>query len=131
MKIGSPAPLEGNPARAVYAGACAGLLAFSFTFVVTATMEGLSRPWYDPLGHRWEMATVPPTPVSMDWYGRVALALLVGLAAGAITYFATRRRALPATLLRAASIWALAMTAIGLFLYAWMLANRVILPPGT
>lgn len=131
MKIGAPASLDDHAARAVYAAGCAGLLVFSLMFVLLATIEGLTLPWYDPIGHAWHMASSKPAPTAMDWFGRVAISLTSAGVAALITFFATRRRPLPATVLRAASIWALGMTVIGLFLYAWTLANRVILPPGS
>ena len=131
MKIGAPATLEDRSAHALYAAACAGLLTFSAAFVGMATAEGLSLPWYEPLQRRWQMAISNPTPVSMDWYSRVGLSLLFAALAAVVVFFVGRRRTIPATALRAASIWALAMTVIGLFLYAWTLANRVVLPPGS
>ena len=131
MKIGAPARLDDFSARAIYAASCAGLLVFSLIFVLLATIEGLSVPWYEPLDRAWHLASTKPTPVSMDWFGRVAISLAFAAVASLAVFFATRRRALSASLLRAASIWALAMTVIGLFLYAWTLANRVILPPGS
>lgn len=130
MKIGAPAKLDDSKAYSLYAAACAGLIGFSASFVGAATMEGLSLPWYEPLQRRWQLAISNPTLVSMDWYSRVGISLASGLALAAVTYFVARRRTPSATLLRAASIWALAITLIGLFLYAWTLGNRVILPPG-
>ena len=131
MKIGAPATLDDRNAHALYAAACAGLLAFSGTFVGTATADDISLPWYEPLQHRWEFAIAKPTDVSMDWYARVGLSLAVALGVALVVFFVARRRTIPATVLRAASIWSLAMTVLGLFLYAWTLGNRVILPPGS
>lgn len=131
MKIGAPATLDDRNAHALYAAACAGLLAFSASFVGTATAEGVSLPWYEPLQRRWQFAISSPTDVSMDWYSRVGLSLLFAASTAAVVFFIARRRTIPATALRAASIWSLAMTVLGLFLYAWTLGNRVILPPGS
>lgn len=131
MKVGAPARLDDLAARAVYAAACAGLLVFSLVFVLLATIEGLTVPWYDPIGHAWHMASSKPAPTAMDWFGRVAISLTSAAVAALITFIATRRRPVSSSLLRAASIWALATTVLGLFLYAWTLGNRVILPPGS
>lgn len=129
MKIGAPVSTDEATGEARYAAACAGLLGFSTAFVGVATVEGLSLPWYEPLEHRWHMALVAPTHVSMDWYGRVGISLLAGLVLAGIVSAVARRRRVPPMVLRAAWVWALAATVLGLFLYAWTLGNRIVLPP--
>lgn len=125
-RLGAPPTATADRARAIYVAACAGLLFFSAGFVLTATTRGLSLPWYEPLQRRWHVASVAPTGVAMDYFGRLLVATIASVAGAGIGFLAGRRRALHPALLRACFVWALAMTVLGLFLYAWALAHRVI-----
>ena len=125
MNLGAPPTIDAPRARALYVAACAGLLCFSAGFILTATVSGLTVPWYEPLEHRWILAPVAPTPVAMDYFARVGIASLLGIG-GATAGFFAGKRPLSATALRAVFVWALGMTLLGLFLYAWALGTRVI-----
>lgn len=129
--IGASSSLAPRTGRAIYAASCAGLLVFSTTFVGLATAESVTLPWYDAVGHAWHLAESQPAPAAMDWYGRVLISCFASAIASLAVFFIGRTRDIPTTALRAASIWALGATILGLFLYAWTLANRLILPPGS
>lgn len=124
----SPAMEEGTR-RGVYAAACLGLIAFSATLVWTATGLSIRLPWYEPLEHRWILSAQPPTNVSMDFYARVGLAFLVALVVGAVGGHFAKGRTMREPLLRALGIWAFGLTVLGMFLYGYALATRVIQPP--
>jgi len=47
-------------------------------------------PWYHPLERRWTFE-VRPEGFAMDWYGRSAIALAVGLATGGAVFLISRR----------------------------------------
>ena len=127
--IGAAPKLDDVRARAWTAAGAAFLLGFSVSFVWTATGTPMPLPWYEPLQHRWITATVAPTGVAMDWYTRVAIAFAFAALLGGATLAVTRRRAISETMLRALCIWAIGVTLLGMFLYAYALGTRVILPP--
>lgn len=126
MNLGAPPTADATRSRAVHVAACAGLLAFSLGFVMSATVTGLWLPWYEPLQRRWILAPTAPTGVAMDFFARLGLATLTGLAGGVVGWIVGLRRTLSDAMLRAVIVWAMGMTVLGLFLYAYALGTRVI-----
>ncbi len=61
-----------------------GRAAFGLSFLVCAVAQWPTY-WYLPLARRWVFAKTV-REVGMDWYGRSALALIVGLLAAVITW---------------------------------------------
>jgi len=61
-----------------------GRAAFGLAFLLCAVGRWPTL-WYLPLARRWEFGA-SVRGVGMDWYGRSAFALAVGLAAGALTW---------------------------------------------
>ncbi len=118
----------GARAAALHLAACAGLIGFGLALLWSA--RGLpTLPWYEPLERRWILTDVAPTHVAIDYYGRVGLALAAGVASGAVAWRVARRRAAGVTLLRAAAVWAIGLTLLGLLIYGIALATRVVVPP--
>src|SRR5205085_1436010 len=115
--------------RGVTLGAQAALLVFSTAMIWTATGERTRLPWYDPLSHRWILSAAAPGVLAMDYYGRVGLSLLAGIAGGIAAGIAAARRRPPGWLSRALPVWALGVTLVGVFLYAYTIGTRVIEPP--
>jgi len=100
---------------------CAGYLATYF--VSTALPTPLF--WYAPLG-RHVVWSVHPAELACDFYGRVALALAVGAACGALAWALTRG-ASPARLARALRLlgaWTAALLVFTAALYVYRLAGR-------
>ncbi|MFO0630076.1 MAG: hypothetical protein U0325_31235 [Polyangiales bacterium] len=73
-----------RPATRAMLSFLVGRAAFGLTFLLCAVGRWPTY-WYLPLEHRWVFAASVRT-VGMDWYGRSALAIAVGLAAGALTW---------------------------------------------
>ncbi|HVO31080.1 MAG TPA: hypothetical protein VMV18_10100 [bacterium] len=126
----NPGSAPAAPRPALYVGACAGLIAFSAALLASASSLPFAIPWYLPLARAWQIATHPPgTGIAMDYYGRVGVALAVGAIASVIASLASRGRKLPPTLLRAAGVWAVGITVLGMLWYAWAFSHRVVTAP--
>lgn len=126
MSIGS-APAGRRPA--LFVGACAGLLGYSAALLWSASELPFRLPWYEARAHAWALSYLPPTTTSIDFYGRMLLSGGVGLACALVAFVALRKRAIPETLLRAAGVWAVGITLIGMGWYAWAFAHRQVMPP--
>lgn len=113
----------------IYVGACVGLIVFSAVLVWTATGQAFELPWYEPLERRWIVAYRPPTNVAMDFYTRFAMAMFAACLAGPIAAFIAGRKVPRPVVTRALGVWAVGITLLGMFLYAWALGTRVIEPP--
>lgn len=128
MKIGAPPSGSETRRTAIHLAACAGLFGFSATFLWCAWPLPFRKLWYEPVQHAWILSDKPPTFVSMDYFFRVALALAAGAVLAAIAGFAAHRR-VRESLVRAAGIWALALTVLAMAWYGWSFAHRAIHPP--
>ncbi len=117
--------------RSIYVAVCAGAIAFALAMIVGATGEPRELPWYEPLQHRWITSRNAPTPVAMDYYARVGTAFAFAIGVGALGARLARRRELSPTLTRALGVWAWALLALSMFLYAHALLTRHIEPPPT
>ena len=126
MNLGAPPTADAPRSRAIHVAACAGLLGFSLGFVLSATVSGLSLPWYEPLERRWIWAPVAPTRVAMDFFARFFLATIAGVLGAILGWILGLRRAFSDATMRAVVVWSMGMTVLGLFLYAWALGTRVI-----
>jgi hypothetical protein len=126
VKIGAPPELAAPHRHAIFFASCLGLFVFSGVILWHPEMV---VPWYDPPGHRWILSRISPTPVSMDFYGRIGMALAAGLLVAIVAGVLARKRTIGETLLRAAGIWAIGLLLFGMVWYGWSLSHRVIVPP--
>ena len=86
--------------------------------------------WYAPLEHSWYFQVEAPTPVAMDWYGRVIQGAVIGGAAGAFAWFSFPRLTLDKLPWRTLIVgWAAGVMLLCMFLYAYTLARRTVYPP--
>jgi hypothetical protein len=77
------------PARARAVAACVAVLVVSLAFFLCSVVA-LPVPLYFPLLRQFSLSG-PPGQLSMDYYGRTALALVSGLCLGTVTYAGLRR----------------------------------------
>jgi len=115
------------------------LLAARAAFGLTYLGGSLSRapvPWYRPLERAWSFGAAPVgSSLSMEWYGRTAVALAVGLAAGLVVWAVSGRGAVGRALARPALVLALAR-GVGLMLlvdfayFGWVMMHPAPSPPG-
>lgn len=73
-----------RPTHQVFLAFLVARLVFGVVFLASA-LGRWPVPWYFPLQHRWEVAR-RVSGLAMDWYGRSLVALLAGVAAGALAY---------------------------------------------
>lgn len=113
-----------------------GRAAFGLTFLLCAVGQWPTL-WYLPLARRWVFAR-EVREVAMDWYGRSLTALVVGFAAGALTWIACGAPSLSPRLARPVVMrWVAQLGATMLFFdvafYVLTLSTRIIepvTPPG-
>lgn len=73
----------------LFVGFLAARLTYGLVFLASA-MRKSPVPWYLPLEHRFVWAS-RPDGLGMDWYGRSALAFVVALFIGGLTYGLSRK----------------------------------------
>jgi hypothetical protein len=106
------------PARAYFAG-CAALIAFSLAYALPIYAR-LPKPFYDPLAHRWSVASAMG-PIPMGYVGQLAWGAGGALIAAALALAVTSRlRREPSE--RAYGLWAAwTLTAIAIVIgyFTW------------
>lgn len=86
--------------------------------------------WYAPLEHAWHFQVEAPTPVAMDWYGRVLQGVVVGGVFAAAAWYAFPWLPLGKLPWRTLVVgWAAGVMLLCMFLYAYTLARRTVYPP--
>ena len=105
------------------------LIAYGGAWIVAGVVD-LPLLWYAPLQHEWHLQVEAPTPVSMDWYGRVVLGALAGALGGGVAWFVFPRLSLKRVPWRPILVaWAAGVMLLCMFLYAYTLSRRVVYPP--
>ncbi|MGE0550244.1 MAG: hypothetical protein AB7O24_05880 [Kofleriaceae bacterium] len=113
--------------NALFAAMCVGAIAFAVAFVYPQ-LSGQAIAWYYPVERRWAYEA-QPTGLAMDFFGR----LLQGLVAWSIAVVATmaitrRLRELSPRAAHLLAAWAIALTLLVMFYFAYTLAVRVPTP---
>jgi hypothetical protein len=114
--------------EALYVAMCLGTIAFAVTFVYPQFTEQ-AVAWYYPLERRWSFEA-RAQGLAIDFYGRLAQALVAWAIAVIATLAIARRVARPlsdriAGLLAA---WAITFTLLVILYFAWTLVFRVPTP---
>ena len=112
---------------ALYVAMCVGTIAFAIAFVYPQLTEQ-AVAWYFPLEREWSYQT-NPTTLAIDFYGRLAHALIAWAAAVIVSLLVTRRvRVLSERMAGLLIAWALTFTLLVILYYAWTLAFRTPVP---
>lgn len=114
--------------EALYVAMCLGTIAFAIAFVFPQLTEQ-SVAWYFPLERRWSFE-VRPQGLAIDFYGRLAQALVAWSVAVIVTVAIARRitRPLSERMAGLLAAWALTLTLLVILYFAWTLLFRIPTP---
>jgi hypothetical protein len=103
---------------------CVGTIAFAIAFVYPQ-FTGQALVWYFPVERRWAYEA-QPDGLAIDFYGRLAQAIVAWAVAVVVSMAVTRRVAtLPPRIAALLTAWAIAITLFVMLYFAWTLAVRV------
>lgn len=108
------------------AASAAGVLGFLLAFTASAVYP-IPRLWYFPVERRFAFAAFE-SGLSMDLYGRILAALVVGLMGGAAGWAWPRRTPLSVEGVRLVAGWIAILAIFAAALFAFTLAGRLIVP---
>jgi hypothetical protein len=114
--------------EALYVAICLGTIAFAVAFVYPQLAEQ-AVAWYFPLERRWSYEVRPPG-LAIDFYGRLAQAMVAWSVAVIVTLAITRRikRSLSERAAGLLAAWALTLTLLVILYFAWTLLFRIPTP---
>jgi hypothetical protein len=114
--------------EALYVATCLGTIAFAVAFVYPQLAEQ-AVAWYFPLERRWSFEA-RPQGLAIDFYGRLAQALVAWSVAVIVTLPIVRRirRPLSERVAGLLAAWALTLTLLVILYFAWTLLFRVPTP---
>lgn len=109
---------------ALYVAMCLGTLAFAIAFVIPHFTEQ-AVAWYYPLERRWAYES-RTTGLAMDFFGRLAQALVAWAVTVIASLLVTRRIRAPLSerAIGLLAAWALTLTLLVILYYAWNLYFR-------
>ena len=110
--------------EALFAAMCIGAIAFAVAFVYPQ-LSGQEIAWYYPVERRWAYEA-QPTGLAIDFFGRLIQGLVAWSVAVIATMAITRRLgALSSRTAHLLAAWAIALTVLVMFYFAYTLAVRV------